>query len=96
MTDYISRQAAIEALQEVSRHYTEKGREWHPHVNFMVEAIEYLPSAVVRCKDCKHWETDWAPSTAAPGFRYCGMIDGCTQAHDYCSKGEKKDGDPDA
>ena len=41
--DVISRQAAIEALQEVSEHYTEKGREWHPHVNFMVDAIKGLP-----------------------------------------------------
>lgn len=60
------------------------------------QTILNLPSAVVRCKDCKHWQIDWAPSTVAPDFRYCGMIDGCTQAHDYCSKGEKKDGDPDA
>ena len=45
MDDCISRQAAIDALQEVSEHYTEKGREWHPHVNFMVDAIKELPSA---------------------------------------------------
>lgn len=45
MNDLISRQAAIDALNEVSEHYTDKGREWHPHVNFMVEAIEALPSA---------------------------------------------------
>lgn len=45
MSDLIERQAAIDALNEVSEHYTDKGREWHPHVNFMVEAIEALPSA---------------------------------------------------
>ncbi len=43
--DLISRQAAIDALNEVSEHYTEKGREWHPHVNFMTLAIYELPSA---------------------------------------------------
>lgn len=43
--DLISRKAAIDALKEVSEHYTDKGREWHPHVNFMVQAIEELPSA---------------------------------------------------
>ena len=48
MSDYISRQAAIEALKEVSEHYTDKGREWHPHINFMVQAIEELPSAEKR------------------------------------------------
>lgn len=43
--DTISRQAAIDALKDVSEHYTDKGREWHPHVDFMVEAIQNLPSA---------------------------------------------------
>lgn len=45
MSDFISRQAAIDALKDVSEHYTDKGREWHPHVDFMVEAIQDLPSA---------------------------------------------------
>lgn len=45
MDDLISRQAAIDALKDVSEHYTDKGREWHPHVDFMVEAIQDLPSA---------------------------------------------------
>lgn len=45
MDDLISRRAAIEALNEVSEHYTGGGREWHPHVDFMIRAIEDLPSA---------------------------------------------------
>lgn len=45
MSDLISRHAAIDALKDVSEHYTDKGREWHPHVDFMVEAIQDLPSA---------------------------------------------------
>lgn len=44
MDDLISRKAAIDALNDVSEHYTEKGREWHPHVDFMVEAIKEVPS----------------------------------------------------
>lgn len=63
MDDYISRQAAIDALNEVSEHYTEKGREWHPHVNFMIDAINELPSAqpdnqVHLCDSCKHTYPD--------------------------------------
>lgn len=49
-SDLISRQAAIDALNEVSKHYTDKGREWHPHVDFMVQAIEDLPSADIPTK----------------------------------------------
>ena len=45
MADMIDRQAAIDALNEVSEHYTEKGREWHPHVDFMIDAIKDLPPA---------------------------------------------------
>ena len=45
MSDLISRAAAIDALDEVSKHYTEKGREWHPHVDLMIYAIKELPSA---------------------------------------------------
>lgn len=41
--DTVSRQAAIDALQDVSKYYTEKGRKWHPHVDFMVDAIKDLP-----------------------------------------------------
>ena len=62
MDDLISRQAAIDALNEVSEHYTEKGRTWHPHVDFMVEAIKEVPTIdavpVVRCKDCKYRTSD--------------------------------------
>ena len=45
MNDLIKRQDAIDALNDVSEHYTERGREWHPHVDFMIQAIEALPSA---------------------------------------------------
>lgn len=53
--DLISRQAAIEALEEVSKHYTDKGREWHPHINFMVQAIKELPSADVPDRKVGNW-----------------------------------------
>ena len=43
--DCISRQAAIDALNDVSENYTGKGeREWHPHLDFMVDAIKAVPS----------------------------------------------------
>ena len=44
--DTIYRQAAIDALHEVSEHYTDKGREWHPHVNFMVEATNFIEQII--------------------------------------------------
>ncbi len=60
MTDYISREAAIEAMY--------KDAEAHPGHTFWTtqhEALMHIPAAdvveVVRCKDCKyseHWYRD--------------------------------------
>lgn len=55
MNDLISRQAAIDALDEVSKHYTEKGREWHPHVDLMIYAIKELPSAQPDLQEYSVW-----------------------------------------
>ena len=46
--DYISRQAAIDALNDLSENYTDKGREWHPHIDFVIETIDELPPADVK------------------------------------------------
>lgn len=64
MKDLISRQAAIDALNDVSEHYTDKGREWHPHVDFMVDAIKELPSAQpephwIPCSERMPEEHEW-------------------------------------
>ena len=89
--DVIYRQAAIDALNEVSEHYTDKGREWHPHVNFMVEAIEALPSAqpeLIRCKDCKYNLNNprpYADDDPIETFIHCQFM----EASDFCSKGKR-------
>ena len=50
--------------------------------------------AVVRCKDCKHWEkSDYLPSLMvckrAVGIRFV-----CNE-EDFCSRGKKRGGDND-
>lgn len=84
--DLISRQAAIEALQEVSEHYTDKGREWHPHVNFMVQAIEDLPTADVPDRKVGEWVVIMDEPTIT--FDECK----CSEcgAVEYFNKGWKK------
>ena len=43
--DAISRKDAIDALENMSANYTGHGdREWHPHMDFVVEILEKLPS----------------------------------------------------
>ena len=49
--------------------------------------IDAVP--VVRCKDCKHWDT----SSDLPGCvnEFNGLV--CSHPDDFCSYGEGKDGD---
>ena len=55
--------------------------------------VKTLPSAdvapVVRCKDCKNWQTDWNPSI--PDRHYCAVMDSMMKADDFCSYGERRE-----
>lgn len=95
MTDYISRQAAIEKLEHdpIGRLIIDKYnvRGW----------LEGLPAAdvvaVVRCKDCKYWKYD-CDGDFDIQYGYC---EHChwenyergieTTDSDYCSFGERAD-----
>lgn len=99
--DYISRERLKKeidlTLEKLKTFPTMTTQVMHMQIAFdtLASMVNDAPAAdvvaVVRCKDCKNWETDWALSTAAPNFHYCGMIDGCTQSNHYCSYGERKD-----
>ena len=45
MKDLIDRQAAIDAIKELCLHYTPTKSVKHPHIDFVVEELEQLPSA---------------------------------------------------
>lgn len=52
--------------------------------------IDAVP--VVRCKDCKHWDTDWdIPVTEKEKYHYCPMTDLNTSADWYCADGDRKE-----
>lgn len=90
MTDYINRTAAIvQACKQIKDDY----------LAFDVkEAIKNIPSAVVRCKDCKHYIPD-APCVGGT-YHGCKVLegrDGCEMQVDesfFCAYGERRD--PDA
>jgi len=42
--DCISRVEAISAVKDLSEHYANNQREFHPHIDFVVERLEELPS----------------------------------------------------
>lgn len=53
----------------------------------------YIPKdfsvRIVRCKDCKNWQTDWNPSI--PDRHYCAVMDSMMKAEDFCSYGERRE-----
>lgn len=53
------------------------------------EALKKLPSAVVRCMDCKYHIDE------EPGMVYCDhVIGGWIKEDAYCSDGERREDDP--
>ena len=81
MSDYISRQAALEAVNDCG---------------ICIQRIVDIPTAdiveVVRCKDCKHWDAFDIHSTICPNNRRCKGIFGkmYTAPDYYCAYGERK------
>ena len=53
----------------------------------IIKGTDLVP--VVRCRDCKHWQTDWNPSI--PDRHYCAVMDSMMKADDFCSYGEKRE-----
>lgn len=48
---------------------------------------------LVRCKNCIHWGK-FPVSTVLPQYHKCGMATyKSTKCDDFCSRGERKDGD---
>lgn len=97
MTDYISRQAAIDALGEMPLAWTEGEYELGLQNQWQsdVDALKGLPSAqpeIIRCKDCKHYQFADNRAFGFPVKRceWTGFED--VDDDDFCSRGERKDG----
>jgi hypothetical protein len=49
---------------------------------------------VVRCKNCKHWQTDWKPTgTEHIDAHFCSLIGRTPFADYFCSFGEREEND---
>ena len=83
MDDYISRDAALTALQDSDLFNTTERQ---------LRAIRELPAAdvaeVVRCKDCKHLVN---ATINANGFLICDISDMEIAPEDFCSHGERRE-----
>ena len=97
MDDTISRQQAIEAVQ--NRHIM-----LNKEKVLLINDLEKLPSAepqIIRCKDCKHWiPYDWMFSEVWQSKNIadypeddigCDCCDMAMKANDFCSRAEKRE-----
>lgn len=44
---------------------------------------------VIRCKDCKNWDTTWQ-NDWAKNYHYCPLIDGTRNGDWYCADAERR------
>lgn len=56
------------------------------------EALELVPEAVVRCRDCIYYNRGelWGRS-----WNFCDYSENCYEESDYCSRGERRNDDAD-
>ena len=54
--------------------------------------LEHKPEVVVRCKDCQMWKRNIGITDSPNG--HCFEHDICTNGHDFCSYGERKEVTP--
>lgn len=106
MSDLISRQSAIEALNggaELLRRVLDDtdfvGAErakfgWGLElIESCISDVKELPSAqleIIRCKDCENYQTDWQPLSCDDGH-YCAMVDTIMPYDGFCHMGERRE-----
>ena len=45
---------------------------------------------IIRCKECKHWDTSWQ-NDYAPNYHYCPLVDGTRRDDFYCADAERRE-----
>ena len=89
--DIIYREDAIKAVEDVSENYTKEGdREWHPHIDFITQALVQVPSVPPKrgkwiwdeqilslvCSECKELGVERSNFCPNCGSRMKGVDDG--------------------
>ena len=82
-TDCISRQAAIDAIDEISCEVDDGyGFDYAKWREYFCE-LPPAESQIIRCKNCKHWD----------GVDTCDVIDAPVWDNDFCSMAERRTDD---
>lgn len=98
MAEYISREAAIEAIRNYDGYFQDNGSTDHMILKMEAEiAISDVDEGIVRCGDCKHSReldrTDPYEDSFIDGCVWCmlGRGDGLLPTQ-FCDNGEPKEG----
>ena len=84
MKDTISRQAAIDALQNCHKHCVDPMDSYHIDIQDAEYQLSKVPSAqpeIIRCKDCKNY---WDSADL------CCLTQCDAYEDDFCSRAERK------
>ena len=90
--DTISRQAVLDALNNIE---IPRNASWYQYYQQALTAVDKLPPAqpeIIRCKDCKHFKQVFAPND---NDGLCGhwhsKCDARINRNGYCSHAERKE-----
>ena len=92
---YIDRDALVENLELLAKHEESFRQSVILGVVHTIKARSTIDAVkVVRCKDCKHYRPQKKSAHWENRANYCNRIVTIkTQPYDFCSYGERKDGD---
>ena len=99
MDDLIPRAATLERMKSMAgcatcdnyNYVRCRACTWDDAMNIVEEMSEVNVVQVIRCWDCKNWETDWKPNHSVDGEHFCPMISLVTSGEWFCAYGERSD-----
>lgn len=83
--DMVSRKAVYDAVECMNFASDEERRYGFS----LLEQIPTAQSKIIRCKECKHWDTSWQ-NDYAPNYHYCPLVDGTRRDDFYCADAERR------
>ena len=97
MDELISKRAVIEAIEKARAnvgHNLERsiGESIIEILDDVGRDVNRLPPAepqIIRCKDCKNWDTTWT-NDFSPNYHYCPMVDGVRKEDWFCADAERR------
>lgn len=95
MSDLISRQATIDAIDKYIRSFDGIEVNYLDGLNTAIGFLNEMPPAqseIIRCEDCDYWDVS-CQNDDYPNYHYCPLADRMHRGDFYCFYAERKRGD---